>query len=195
MSQSSKRLETAANKTWRIQMGPVPFTYAAECFPLEVRMVGMSFSVFTNFLGAGLLALLVPLLTNTRLHHKGLLGMFSGFNVLTFVLVFLFVPETSNASIGVRPEIDIGSLCSMSLEELSYIFGIPTRIIIQIHSKVFQYQWDRHIRRKEVEIPEDVYRLPNYKKSELETVEEHQQESPIPNGNNGTTRRQHQAST
>ena len=24
-------------------MGPVPFTYAAECFPLEVRMVGMSF--------------------------------------------------------------------------------------------------------------------------------------------------------
>ena len=108
-------------------MGPVPFTYAAECFPLEVRMVGMSFSVFINFLGARLLALLVPHFTNTKLHHSGLIGLFARFNVLTFLCVFLFVPETSNASIGVKPEIDLGSLCSMSLEELSYIFGIPTR--------------------------------------------------------------------
>ena len=60
------------------------------------------------------------------MHHSGLLGMFSGFNCLNFVLVFLFVPETSSASIGVQPEIDLGSLCSMSLEELSYIFGIRT---------------------------------------------------------------------
>jgi hypothetical protein len=171
-------------------MGPVPFTYAAECFPLEVRMVGMSFSVFTNFLGAGLLALLVPLLTNTRLHHTGLLGMFSGFNVLTLVLVFLFVPETSNASIGVKPEIDLGSLCSMSLEELSYIFGIPTRIIMKIHFTVLRYRWDRYIRRKgDLEKPEDMYRLPIYKDRELETLEEQEQEHPILNGNSEPARR------
>lgn len=164
-------------------MGPVPFTYAAECFPLEVRMVGMSFSVFTNFLGAGLLALFVPLLINTRLHHTGLLGLFAGFNVLTLVLVFLFVPETSSASIGVQPNIDLGSICSMSLEDLSYIFGIPVRVIMKIHFKMLQCWVDRYIKWKDVEIPRDVYRLRTYNNRELETLQEQEQEYPILNGN------------
>ena len=143
----------------------------------------MSFSVFINFLGAGLLALFVPALTNTRMHHSGLLGMFSAFNVLTFILVFLFVPETSNASIGVKPEIDIGSLCSISLEELSYIYGIPIRIMIKIHATVFKYRWDRYIRRKAgVEKPEDMYRMPIYQDRELDTLGEEEQERPILNG-------------
>jgi hypothetical protein len=142
----------------------------------------MSFSVFINFMGAGLLALFVPALTNTRMHHSGLLGMFSAFNLLTFVLVFLFVPETSNASIGVKPEIDLGSLCSMSLEELSYIFGIPTRVITRIHFTVFKYRWNRYIRRKpNIEKPEDMYRLPIYQDRELDTLDEEEQERPILN--------------
>lgn len=141
-------------------------------------MVGMSFSVFINFMGAGLLALFVPALLTTRMHHIGLLGMFAAFNVLTFVLVFLLVPETSNASIGVKPEIDLGSLCSMSLEELSYIFGIPTRIIMKIHLKVLQYRWNRYIRRKPgLEKPEDMYHLPIYKNHEVETLGEHHEKT------------------
>lgn len=166
-------------------MGPVPFTYSAECMPLEVRMVGMSFSVFVNFLGAGLLALFVPALTNTRLHHSGLLGLFAAFNVLTFVLVFLFVPETANASIGVDPESDIGSLLSMSLEELSYIFAIPTKVIIRVHSTILRYQWNRYIKRKsDLQRPDDIYRFPEYLGRELEILEEQEQEQerPILNG-------------
>ena len=61
---------------YSIGLGPVPFTYSAECFPLEVRMVGMSLAVFTNLLGAGLLALFVPVLT-AKLGHLPLLGIFA----------------------------------------------------------------------------------------------------------------------
>lgn len=147
----------------------------------------MSFSVFTNFLGAGLLALFVPALTNTRLHHSGLLGLFAAFNVLTFVLVFLFVPETANASIGVRPEIELGSLCSMSLEELSYIFGIPTKVIMNIHFGMLKYYWHKYVKRQDgLERPEDMYRFPVYKDTELETLEEQQEgrqeDCTVPNG-------------
>ena len=61
-------------------MGPVPFTLSAEVsggfklprsrltfheqvFPLENRVVGMSFAVFLNLFGAGILTLVVPSLT------------------------------------------------------------------------------------------------------------------------------------
>lgn len=146
-------------------------------------MVGMSFSVFTNFLGAGLLALFVPALMNTRLHHTGLLSLFAGFNVLTFVLVFLFVPETANASIGINPEIDLGSLCSISLEELSYIFGIPTRIIVKIRFKTLVYRWKRYVRHiSGLEKPDDRYRLPIYTDRELESLGQSEQDHTALNG-------------
>lgn len=44
-------------------MGPVPFTMSAEVFPLENRVVGMSFAVFANMLGLGCLVLFVPIIT------------------------------------------------------------------------------------------------------------------------------------
>jgi hypothetical protein len=41
-------------------VGPVPFTYCAEIFPLEQRIVGMSLAVSVNLLGFGLLILFAP---------------------------------------------------------------------------------------------------------------------------------------
>ncbi|KAK4957158.1 hypothetical protein LTR10_005116 [Elasticomyces elasticus] len=111
-------------------MGPVPFTISAEVFPMEQRMVGMSFAVFTNLFGAGLLALFVPALTNA-IGHIGLLGIFAGLNVVAFVLVFFFVRETAGAAVGGGA---FGSMISVSLEELNYIFGVSTKV----HAK---YQW------------------------------------------------------
>lgn len=70
-------------------MGPVPFSLSAEVglaficgrrqeltfydqvFPLENRVVGMSFAVFLNFLGAGILTLVVPPLTVSIKHKIG----------------------------------------------------------------------------------------------------------------------------
>ncbi|KAI9760165.1 MAG: hypothetical protein M1840_002716 [Geoglossum simile] len=57
-------------------LGPVPFTYSAEVFPLINREAGMSHSVFWNMLGAGILSLTVPFL-NGVLHPTGLLCLFA----------------------------------------------------------------------------------------------------------------------
>ena len=89
--------------------GPVPFTYSAEAFPLSHREVGMGGAVSTNFFFAGVLSLVFPLM-NSSMHPAGALGLFAAFNVIAFVLIFLFVPETAECS----------------LEDLDYIFGVPT---------------------------------------------------------------------
>ncbi|KAI9688236.1 MAG: hypothetical protein M1822_001742 [Bathelium mastoideum] len=89
--------------------GPVAFTLSAEVFPLINREVGMSFAVFWNLIGAGILALVVPQLA-FAIGHPGLLGLFAGLNVVAWVLAYLLVPET--ARIG--------------LEELNDIFEVPT---------------------------------------------------------------------
>ncbi|KAF2424435.1 MFS general substrate transporter [Tothia fuscella] len=115
--------------------GPVPFAYSSEVFPLLNREAGMSFAVFVNLFGAGTLALVVPQLTqaltygekdsnNVPIYRNGqsrLLGLFAGLCVLAFCLIFLLVPETAGATLG-----DRGSLNHISLEELNYIFGVPT---------------------------------------------------------------------
>lgn len=81
--------------------GPVPFTVSAEVFPLETRVPGMSFAVFSNFFGAGLLALFVPPMAR-ELTYGGLLGLFAGFNLCLFILVFVFVRDTAGLTIGSR---------------------------------------------------------------------------------------------
>ena len=111
-------------------------------FPLENRVVGMSFAVFTNFLGAGLLTLFVPALTLV-MGHAGLLGLFAGLNVVAFVLIFLFVRETAGATLGSAP-----SMVFMSLEELNYIFGVSSwkHFEYQFH-QVLPWAWNYYVKR------------------------------------------------
>ncbi|KAI9765689.1 MAG: hypothetical protein M1840_007247 [Geoglossum simile] len=89
--------------------GCVPFVYSAEVWPNEGREVGMSWAVFWNFFGAGILALLVP--RGLEWGDSKLFGLFSGLSFLGFILVFLFVPATGPA---------------MSLDDMSRKFETPT---------------------------------------------------------------------
>lgn len=124
-------------------MGPVPFTLSAEVFPLESRVVGMSFAVFTNLFGCGLLALFVPIIT-ARIGHPGLLGIFAALNVFAFFLVFFFVRETAGAAIGSS----VSSVLSVSLEELNYLFGVSTRQHINYQvGTVLPWAWRYYVRR------------------------------------------------
>ncbi|CAK3840713.1 Arabinose-proton symporter [Lecanosticta acicola] len=102
-------------------MGPVPFTISAEIFPLDHRVVGMSFSVFANLFGAGLLTLFVPAITASPLRHGGLLGIFTFLCLLTYAAVFLFVRETAGAADADNP----GNMTALALEELHQIFKVP----------------------------------------------------------------------
>ena len=60
-------------------------------------------------------------------NQERLLGVFVACNFLALLLIFFLVPETAGAS--VRKE--HGKLNYMSLEELNYIFGVPTKRHVQ----------------------------------------------------------------
>ncbi|VVT44594.1 uncharacterized protein SAPINGB_P000468 [Magnusiomyces paraingens] len=95
-------------------MGPVPFTYSAEAFPLHVRDVGMSMATITLWGFNFLLSLTWPALLKA-FKPQGAFGYYAAWNVIGFVLVFLFVPETK----------------ALSLEELDRVFSVPTSKFIK----------------------------------------------------------------
>ncbi|KEY66417.1 hypothetical protein S7711_06160 [Stachybotrys chartarum IBT 7711] len=94
--------------------GPVPFTYSAEVFPLSHREVGMAWSVATNLFWAAVVSITFPLMLE-RLGVLGAFIMYSCLNILALVMIFLWLPETKQRT----------------LEELDYIFAVPTRVFMK----------------------------------------------------------------
>ncbi|KAG6247351.1 hypothetical protein E4U48_004181 [Claviceps purpurea] len=90
--------------------GPVPFTYSAEVYPLSHRETGMGFAVATCLFWAAVLGITFPFLLE-RLDTIGAFSLYAGFNVIAFVMIFFWVPETMKRT----------------LEELDWVFGVPTR--------------------------------------------------------------------
>lgn len=93
--------------------GPVPFVYSAEIFPLSHREVGMAWAVATCFFWASVLTVSFPAILKA-LGVVGAFCLYAGFNLVAFVMIFLCVPETKQRT----------------LEELDYVFGVPTRTFI-----------------------------------------------------------------
>ncbi|KAL4415800.1 hypothetical protein CABS03_03007 [Colletotrichum abscissum] len=94
--------------------GPVPFTYSAEVFPLSHREVGMSWAVATCLFWAAVLSISFPIM----LADLGVVGSFSfyaGLNVVALVMIFFWLPETKQRT----------------LEELDYVFAVPTRVFMR----------------------------------------------------------------
>ncbi|KAF1363524.1 D-xylose-proton symporter [Lizonia empirigonia] len=90
--------------------GPVPFTYSAEVFPLSHREVGMSWAVATNNFWAAVLSLTLPRMLKV-MKPQGVFGFYAGLNIVALIMIFLWMPETKQRT----------------LEELDYIFAVPTR--------------------------------------------------------------------
>jgi sugar porter (SP) family MFS transporter len=90
--------------------GPVPFTYSAEVFPLSHREVGMSWAVATCLFWAAVLSISFPRILRA-FHPVGAFIFYAALNLTALVLIFLFVPETKQRT----------------LEELDYVFAVPTR--------------------------------------------------------------------
>ncbi|KAI1767905.1 hypothetical protein GGR53DRAFT_518149 [Hypoxylon sp. FL1150] len=90
--------------------GPVPFTYSAEVFPLSHREVGMGFAVATCLFWAAVLGMTFPFILD-RLSTVGAFGLYAGFNLVAFIMIFFLVPETKQRT----------------LEELDYVFAVPNR--------------------------------------------------------------------
>lgn len=90
--------------------GPVPFTYSAEVFPLSHREIGMSWAVATNNFWATVVSLTFPRQLRA-FSTSGAFGFYAGMNLVAFVMIFLWLPETKQRS----------------LEELDYVFGVSTK--------------------------------------------------------------------
>ncbi|WVR03556.1 hypothetical protein IAU60_000548 [Kwoniella sp. DSM 27419] len=131
--------------------GPVPFAYSAEAFPLTHREVGMGWAVATCLFWASVLSLTFPRMVGA-MGHVGAFCFYGGLNLVAFVMIFFLLPETKQ----------------LTLEELDYVFGVPT-------SQHASYQWNvwlpyvmkRHVLRQNVEL-EPLYHL-----EEIGGIEKH----------------------
>ena len=74
--------------------GPVPFTYSAECYPLYIRDIGMSFATATTWFFNFILSITFPAL-RTAFTITGAFGWYAAWNVVGWFLVLMFVPEVS----------------------------------------------------------------------------------------------------
>jgi len=104
--------------------GPVPFTYSAEVFPLSHREVGMGWAVAMNLFWAAVVGIALPWMLNA-MGTMGAFGFYAAMNVLALCMIFLWVPETKQRT----------------LEELDYIFAVPTRIHIRYQLKTALPWW------------------------------------------------------
>ncbi|KAI0744237.1 hypothetical protein C8Q80DRAFT_1107713 [Daedaleopsis nitida] len=121
--------------------GPVPFTYSAECFPLSHREVGMGWAVATCLFWAAVLSISFPAILQA-FGPVGAFGFYAGLNVCAFVMILLFVPETKQRT----------------LEELDYIFAVPTRTFISYQLGTAVPWWfRRYVLRKKGEVCPPLY--------------------------------------
>ncbi|KAI7231277.1 MFS transporter [Hortaea werneckii] len=104
--------------------GPVPFTYSAEVFPLSHREVGMGWAVATCLFWASVLSISFPAIL-AAFGQVGAFGFYAGLNVVALLMIFLFVPETKQRT----------------LEELDYIFAVPSRKFIAYQTKKAAPWW------------------------------------------------------
>lgn len=116
--------------------GPVPFTYSAEAYPLYIRPIGMSCATATTWFFNFLLAVTWPSLQST-FTSTGAFGWYAGWNVIGFVLVLLFLPETKGHT----------------LEELDAVFDVPVSSLIRYGKEEFIWFWKSKIFRQDVPKP------------------------------------------
>ena len=123
--------------------GPVPFTYSAEVFPLSHREMGMSWAVATNNFWASVLSLTWPRMLRA-MKPQGAFGFYAGLNILALIMIFLWLPETRQRS----------------LEELDYVFAVPTRTHMRYQLfKVLPYWVRTQILRRKGLTPPQLYKF------------------------------------
>lgn len=123
--------------------GPVPFTYSAEVFPLSHREVGMAWAVSTCLGWAAVVSITFPLML-AKVGVIGCLLFYAGFNIVALVLLILWMPETKQRT----------------LEELDYIFAVPTRVFMKYQvTKAIPWWFKRWILLQKDAYLEPLYQL------------------------------------
>ncbi|KAF2452550.1 putative MFS myo-inositol transporter [Lineolata rhizophorae] len=122
--------------------GPVPFTYSAECFPLYIRDVGMSFATATTWGFNFILALTWPSLSDA-FTPTGAFCWYAAWNCFATGFAYFALPETK----------------ALSLEELDQVFSVPTTTHAKYYLKMLPWYFKRYILRKDVPPRQPLYHL------------------------------------
>ncbi|KAL0065854.1 hypothetical protein AAF712_007158 [Marasmius tenuissimus] len=162
--------------------GPVPFTYSAEVFPLTHREMGMSWAVATNLFWAAVVSVCFPrqLAVFTP---QGAFGFFAAMNVLASIMIFFLLPGKQScwlSSISFRfsssPSyfhysiLGVTETKQRTLEELDYIFAVPTwKHISYQGTKTLPYWIKRYVFWRKNAVLEPLY---NFEEVESITVYE-----------------------
>ncbi|KAJ9649279.1 hypothetical protein H2199_000054 [Coniosporium tulheliwenetii] len=120
--------------------GPVPFTYSAEAYPLYVRAIGMSLATATTWFFNFVLSITWPSLLEA-FTPTGAFSWYAGWNIVGWVLVLLFLPETKGKT----------------LEELDQVFSVPTHIHAAYGVRQLGYFFRRYLLRQKNLKPEQLY--------------------------------------
>ncbi|GAA95856.1 hypothetical protein E5Q_02513 [Mixia osmundae IAM 14324] len=123
-------------------MGPVPFSYSAEAYPLSVRTIGMSLATATTWLFNFILAFTFPRLLSA-FKPQGAFGYYAAWNIIGFFLTLFFVPETK----------------ALSLEELDQVFSVPTMTHARYQGRAFTRNMRRWILRQKLPPMEPLYQF------------------------------------
>jgi hypothetical protein len=114
-------------------MGPLPSIYFSESFPLSHRELGAGMTISINNAVGSALSLTFPSLLE-KITPTGAFCFYAGLNILAFLVIFLIVPETkyvpsvvANALALEKEQWANPGSRKRTLEELDYIFSVPTR--------------------------------------------------------------------
>ncbi|EFP79174.2 uncharacterized protein PGTG_05495 [Puccinia graminis f. sp. tritici CRL 75-36-700-3] len=122
--------------------GPVPFTYSAEAFPLYIRDFGMSYATAVCWFFNFVLAITFPLML-TAFKPQGAFGWYAGWCIIGWVAVFFTLPETK----------------ALTLEELDYVFSVPTAKHASYQVKNFMWCFRKYVLRQQVKPLPPLYQL------------------------------------
>ncbi|KAL6358997.1 hypothetical protein LRP88_09195 [Fusarium phalaenopsidis] len=114
-------------------LGPVPFTYSAEAFPLHVRDIGMASSTAITWGFNFIISLTWPPLTE-KITDTGGFCWYGAWNVFGWVFCYFFLPETKN----------------LTLEELDNVFNVTNREHARYYTRKLPWYLKKYLLRQDV---------------------------------------------
>ncbi|KAH7234106.1 hypothetical protein B0J15DRAFT_571730 [Fusarium solani] len=114
-------------------LGPVPFTYSAEAFPLHVRDIGMASSTAITWGFNFIISLTWPPLTE-KITDTGGFCWYGAWNVFGWVFCYFFLPETKN----------------LTLEELDNVFNVTNREHAGYYTRKLPWYLKKYLLRQDV---------------------------------------------
>jgi sugar porter (SP) family MFS transporter len=114
-------------------LGPVPFTYSAEAFPLHIRDIGMASSTAITWGFNFIISFTWPAL-RAAYGNTGAFCWYAGWNIFGWIFCYFLLPETKN----------------LTLEELDNVFGVSNKEHASYYARKLPWYLKKYILRTDV---------------------------------------------